>query len=364
MRHRFHSLCPYFAMFPESFAERWIARYSKPGQVILDPFCGRGTTPFQALLMGRRAIACDTNTVAYCVTRAKTNAPALSSIRRRITQLEHSFIARAWSAAAKELPQFFHWAFSAPTLAQLVYLRESLAWRDSDTDCMVAALALGALHGEVRDPPAYMSNQMPRTISTKPDYSVRYWRRHRMTAPRVDAFELLRAKASFRYESEIPRRRGSVFYQDMRDLPRIERVQNARISCVVTSPPYLNVTNFEEDQWLRGWFLGGTPYPQGNLNSRDDRYRGAGPYWNMITDLWRTLGQILADNSHVVIRMGGHRLKSREIVDCLVGTAVAAQRKVRLVLSEVSEIRRRQTDAFRPGSEGCREEVDVVFHFA
>ena len=105
MRHRFHSLCPYFAMFPESFAERWIARYSKPGQVILDPFCGRGTTPFQALLMGRRAIACDTNSVAYCVTRAKTNAPALSSIRRRITQLEQSFRARAWSVAALRLAQ-------------------------------------------------------------------------------------------------------------------------------------------------------------------------------------------------------------------------------------------------------------------
>ena len=24
MRHRFHALCPYFAMFPESFAEYWI----------------------------------------------------------------------------------------------------------------------------------------------------------------------------------------------------------------------------------------------------------------------------------------------------------------------------------------------------
>ena len=29
MRHRLHALCPYFAMFPESFAETWIGQLSK-----------------------------------------------------------------------------------------------------------------------------------------------------------------------------------------------------------------------------------------------------------------------------------------------------------------------------------------------
>ena len=72
-RHRFHSLCPYFAMFPERFAETWISRLTKPGDRVLDPFCGRGTTPFQSVLMGREAIACDINPVASCVSKAKTN---------------------------------------------------------------------------------------------------------------------------------------------------------------------------------------------------------------------------------------------------------------------------------------------------
>ena len=67
MRHRFHSLCPYFAMFPESFAEKWIGQLTTTGETVLDPFAGRGTAPFQALLMGRNAIAGDTNPVAYCV---------------------------------------------------------------------------------------------------------------------------------------------------------------------------------------------------------------------------------------------------------------------------------------------------------
>ena len=35
MRHRFHALCPYFAMFPESFVETWIDRLTKPGDLVL-----------------------------------------------------------------------------------------------------------------------------------------------------------------------------------------------------------------------------------------------------------------------------------------------------------------------------------------
>ena len=85
MRHRFHSMCPYFAMFPESFAQKWISELTSDNDIVLDPFCGRGTTPFCAVEMGRRAIASDVNDVAVCLTRAKTAAPSLGVLRRRIT---------------------------------------------------------------------------------------------------------------------------------------------------------------------------------------------------------------------------------------------------------------------------------------
>jgi site-specific DNA-methyltransferase (adenine-specific) len=62
-------------MFPEAFAEAWIERLTKRGDVVLDPFSGRGTTAFQSLLMNRRAVASDVNDVAFCLTKAKTCAP-------------------------------------------------------------------------------------------------------------------------------------------------------------------------------------------------------------------------------------------------------------------------------------------------
>ena len=157
-------------MFPETFAERWIGTLSRPGDVVLDPFCGRGTAPFQALLMGRQSIGSDINPVAYCVTRAKLRAPAPASIRRRLTILERGFREEPDQVAAEvsELPEFFHVAFSPDTLAELVYLRSRLAWHRSDVDAMIAALVLGSLHGESHRSSRYLSNRMPRTISTKP----------------------------------------------------------------------------------------------------------------------------------------------------------------------------------------------------
>jgi hypothetical protein len=361
MRHRFHSLCPYFAMFPESFAEQWIEKLSKPGDVVLDPFSGRGTTPFQALLSGRKAVASDINPVAFCLTRAKTGAPNQTAVKQRITSLENRFLGKRWNAEAASLPRFFAYAYAPRTLKQILYLREELSWRRSKVDCMLAALVLGSLHGESNKSPSYLSNQMPRTISTKPEYSVRFWIERGFEPPQRDIFELLRNQLAFRYESDSPELQGVTFEADFRALPRFMRGQDRAPKLVVTSPPYLDTTNFEEDQWLRLWFLGGAPKPTYRKISTDDRHDNPDAYWRLIGDLWRVLGQVLARRSHVVIRMGGKKLTPELVASGLTANGCFAGRKVELIHSEVSPLKRRQTPSFRPGAPGGGYEVDCCF---
>ena len=363
MRHRFHSICPYFAMFPESFAETWIDRLTKPGDVVLDPFSGRGTTAFQSLLMGRRAIAVDVNDVAVCLTTAKTSPPSLPILRRRITQLEHGFDGRNWQAKAERTSEFFKEAFSRRTLQQLLYLRTKLKWKTSKVDSMVAALCLGSLHGEMNKSSSYFSNQMPRTISTKPAYSVKYWRERNLVAPERDVFEIIRQRAAFRYVSEVPKGEAYVLHSDMRELPWCKDALPKPIQCAITSPPYFDVTNFEEDQWLRLWFLGGPPAPTTGRLSRDDRHSMSDDYWRFIADMWRSLGAVMTRNAHIVVRIGTGRIPPEALVQSLTATAVVSKRKVRLVESTISELRNRQTDLFRPGSKGCSVEVDCHFTF-
>lgn len=364
MRNRFHSLCPYFAMFPESFAQGWIAELTSKGDIVLDPFCGRGTTPFCAIEMGRRAIACDVNDVAICLTRAKTDAPTLAVVRRRISQLESSFDARQWRHEAEALPEFFAHAYSRGVLQRLVFLRNRLDWRKSRVDAMIAALGLGSLHGEADRSKSYFSNQMPRTISTKPKYSVRFWRERRLTAPERSVFKILRDRACFRYETPPPIGDCTVLHQDMRKLAGQKQILPGPIRCVVTSPPYFDTTNFEEDQWLRLWFLGGPSIPTIGRLSRDDRHGHKERYWRFISDMWRSLGSVVASNGHVVIRIGSRRIAPDSIAKALAGCSAASGRHVRLITSEQSVIRQRQTDTFHPGTIGCRVEVDCVFRFA
>ncbi len=359
MRNRFHAICPYFAMFPESFAEHWIDRLTKPGDVVLDPFCGRGTAPFQALLMGRIGVGNDINPVAFCLTKAKLAPPVEASVLRRVQHLARIYDTAEWQRQAALMPDFFRAAFSPKTLGQVLFLREVLRWRTSKVDAMVAAITLGVLHGESQRYPTYLSNQMPRTISTKPDYSLRFWAEHGFVAPERDAFELLLSRASYRYESEINGPAGVAINGDVRELPRARLP--AAPKCVITSPPYLNVTDYGEDQWLRLWFLGGVPRPTRGIVSRVDRHRGADNYWRLIADVWRALSQVLAPRSSIVIRLGGKNLEPEQLVTALTASSVFASRRVKLVSSETSEIMRRQTDAFRPGTTGCRYEIDAHF---
>jgi hypothetical protein len=61
------------------------------------------------------------------------------------------------------------------------------------------------------------------------------------------------------------------------------------------------------------------------------------------------------------VRIGGKNFDAEETGRKLMATSVFSRRKAKLVSSEVSEIQRRQTDSFRPGSRGCVHEAD--FHF-
>src|ERR1700722_10963411 len=164
-RHRFHSICPYFAMFPETFVRRNVLAWSKRGDVILDPFSGRGTTIFESLINGRRALGCDTNPVAVCLSKAKAEPPKLNDILRRVDELEKSNV-RFKSRAPELSDEFFTLCFHEETLLQLLFLMKRLKWRSNKTDCFIAALALGCLHGESHRTDLCFSNRMPRTIST------------------------------------------------------------------------------------------------------------------------------------------------------------------------------------------------------
>lgn len=340
-------------------------RFTQPGDVVLDPFSGRGTTLLEASLWDRRALASDINPVATCVTGAKARVPGLAAVNSRLNDLRDEFKSIELGnidAERKELPSFFKKAFHYWTLREVLFLRRHLDWQADDVDRFIAALALGSLHGEMDHSKSYFSNQMPRTISTKPDYSLRYWRKHGLAAERKKVFDLLGKRAQLRFRKRPPRQRGVSVRNDVRSLGRVLLPWERSVRLVVTSPPYLDVTNFEEDQWLRLWFLGGDPEPTRRRISKDDRHSNAGRYWRFIADAWKGIANLLAPDAVIVCRISGKKQTVESLARGMTGTVRAAFPDAHLIEPPfVSAPLRRQTDNFRPGTRGVGIEVDFAF---
>jgi DNA methylase len=362
-RHRFHSICPYFAMFPEAFVRRNVLAWSKPNDVVLDPFCGRGTTIFESLLNGRTGIGCDTNPVAFCLSRAKASPPALAQILDRLTSIQSR--SGCASTFAEELDdEFFSLCFDQSTLRQILLLKQNLAWRSNSTDCFIAALVLGCLHGESHRSESCFSNRMPRTISTKPAYSVRWWRRHACTPPKRDVFSILRRAARYRYESPIPALRGEAVEGDARYASTLLKAYRNRVKLIVTSPPYLDITNYHEDQWLRLWFLGGPPKPLASGHPGDDRHRRIDEYWRFLREAWAGVVPLLHRSCQVVIRIGGTRLSADALRAGLSECLNSTRRSFTLVEAHESEIKNGQRRVFNQNRSTSAVEHDFRFCMA
>ena len=360
MRHRFHAICPYFAMFPETFVEKHIAA-SRYGGVVFDPFCGRGTTIFESLLQDRDAAGCDINPVAACIAGAKCDPPTTKELLARIDELERTFAPPEPDEMSEELTAFFALCFHDDTYGQIRFLRQSLKWWGDRVDQFIAALCLGALHGESHRSANYFSNRMPRTISTKPAYSIRWWKRNGYEPRYRDAFDILRHMVGYRFRTMPPTRRGAVALTDARSAGQRFAALAGQVTDVITSPPYLDTTNYREDQWLRLWFLGGEAIS--HYARQDARHYNNHNYWTFLGEAWHGLAPLLADQVRLVIRIGGRRLDKDETLVSLRETLTRGLgREVRLVDSGVTTpVKRTQANTFRGGRASPMVEHDFCF---
>ena len=74
-----HEFYRYPGRFSPAFARAAIELFSEPGDLVLDPFMGGGTTLVEARLRGRLALGADINSLAVFVSRAKTRAYHVAS---------------------------------------------------------------------------------------------------------------------------------------------------------------------------------------------------------------------------------------------------------------------------------------------
>jgi len=248
MNNKLHSICSYMAMFPPSVPHYFINEYSNEGDVILDPFSGRGTTVLEACFMNRYSIGNDKNPLAFLLTKAKADVPQKGRIISKIDRFEKEFNSAVININNE--PSDIKMIFHTYTLKQLVFLKNNLNWKKSNVDAFITAMILGVLHG---DSETYLSLQMPNTFSMSPNYVKNFIREHKLKKPKRDVFQVLRKKLERCYQR--PCIKGKVYNNDVR---KMSRIKNNSVNLVVTSPPYTRVIKYGQFNWIRLWFLGKT----------------------------------------------------------------------------------------------------------
>lgn len=290
---RWCGLGPYYAMFPVEFARRVVAAFCPPGGRVIDPFCGRGTTPFVAAMMGRHSIGTDVNPVAWIYSAVKLNPCANPDlIRSRVREIV-SHVRKRDKVADHE---FQKWAWDSDVLGFLRVARRELDWRTNRIDRTLMALILVHLHAKRGEG---LSNQLRQAKSMSPDYAVRWWKDRRMPPPEIDIELFFDNKISWRYAKGIPTKRTEATARlgdARRILPQLESFQ---ADLVFTSPPYFSVTNYEYDNWIRLWMLG---WPSLPTYKAATRYGNSGKYHELLAGVFGRTRRHSKDGAIVYVR--------------------------------------------------------------
>lgn len=262
---KIHQMTAYLAMFPPNLPHYFIERFSKVGDLVFDPFSGRGTTAFEACRMGRVGIGNDLNPLAICLTKSKVNIPTnKQDIFKRLKELEKQY--KPSNTNIKDISSDIKMLYDEfTTLPQLVFLRQNLN-KKCKVDIFILGILTGLMHGKHRKDGTsiYCSIDMPNTFSMSPNYVRNFIKTHKLTKPKQNVFTLLKQRTKHLLQEQDDTlknlsqyKEGFCFEADAIDSSDkvLEKYDKNSISLIITSPPYLKNIHYGKYNWIRLWLL-------------------------------------------------------------------------------------------------------------
>mgnify|MGYP005817049781 FL=1 len=359
-----NAICPYFTMFPLEYPNKVLKKRLRDKPVVLDPFCGRGTTLFSARKFGFSAWGIDSSPVAVAIAKAKLASCDIEAPLKLAAEL----VSGAGPANVPDTP-FFRSAYHQSTLRDICALREGLLGLENETDAssILRAATLGCLHGPLPrhvENAGYFSNQMPRTYASKPDYAVRFWKERDLKAPRIDVLRVLRRKigrlAGLDQASPCPI--SHVLHGDAQSEEVFQSIGNAP-SVVITSPPYYGMRTYVQDQWLRNWFLGGPDAIDYSAGPQLD-HGGQQAFAASLGKVWHNIANSASSSEslHMYVRFGiipSASIDAKKLFRNSLGESGIHWRLVSTRSAKSADAGRRQADQMKAESAAA---VEFDFH--
>jgi DNA modification methylase len=237
-----HNLHAFAAKFPPQLPRLFIRNLTMPGDVVLDPMMGSGTTIVEALLEGRQAIGFDLDPLAFLISKVKTtpvNKQALIKAGKAVLsdaatllmnkkQVVYSLIERF----DDETRKFIDYWFLPETQHELMALVMAIERVANPTIRDFLELTLSSVivtkSGGVslaRD----LAHGRPHRVETKTP-------RNALEQFSIRLRKNIESMASFQAQAALP----TLLQVDARNMP----LPNNVVNLVVTSPPYANAIDY------------------------------------------------------------------------------------------------------------------------
>lgn len=257
--HSLHEIS-YRACFKPQLPHFFITRLTKPGDRVFDPFAGRGTTAVEAALLGRRVAANDVNPLSAILARPRIEPPALVEVRERLAAIDFAH-APAAAATDPDLSPFYHPQTERQIRALRHYLNERRSRDEEDgVDRWLRMVATNRLTGH--SPGFFSVYTLPPNQATTPSRQREINAKRGQEPPFRDVPAIILKKSAQLLSGldETQRRRLCELAEDAWFLNQraqdLAGIPDECMQLTVTSPPFLDVVQYSEDNWLRCWFNG------------------------------------------------------------------------------------------------------------
>lgn len=255
-KEQLHNWYPYLEGYSPRFVQQVVEEFAPQASMILDPFAGTGTTALTAARLGRQAVYCEINPLLQYLIEVKVLATALDSNNRRHVVKLLSQIALSFefllNEATPDLELQLAYArtfaqshfFDSPAYEEVLRARAVIDKLACSEPLAAKFLTIGVLSSLV---------DVSRLIR-RGDLRFRNEKELRRGCLRLnDALKgKLRTIVSDLEQMAPVYNRPTLVCEDARGLAELPSIE---IEALITSPPYLNGTNYFRNTKLELWFL-------------------------------------------------------------------------------------------------------------
>ena len=323
----------YRACFKPQLPRFFIERLTQPGDVVYDPFMGRGTTLIEAGLLGRVPFGCDVNPLSVVMTRPRLSPPSLAEVSDRLAKIDLT--------ASADAPDDLLVFYNPETLREIAALKKYLIKRRADgtldsIDEWIALVALNRLTGHSAGFFSVYTLPPNQAVSLKSQVKINAKRNQTPPRRHVPAIILKKSRqllkecdAATRATLATVSSRAKLLTSHCEATPEIRANS---VALVVTSPPFLDVVDYAGDNWLRCWFLGIDPKSvKLTVPKKLEAWQAA------MASVFRELLRVLKPGGHIAFEVGEvHRGKTK-LEETVLPCGVAAGLEPLLVMINAQE---------------------------